>query len=245
MALEDVAPFPTVGRVHEQVVRVGPASTTASGRARLDAIADWLQLVAYDDVVDAGLEHEVLWVLRRNQLRVRRFPAFGERLTLRTACSGMGPVVSERRTTITGDAGALVEAAGIWVPIHPVSLLPHRSEAFLRVYGPSAGDRRVKARLRHPRPGPDLPSRPWAFVAADLDVAGHVNNAALWRALEEELPDLPGDVPLDVDLEHPDAAFPGPALVLADGPARWVCAEDGRVVGSAVFDRPPSEPPTS
>lgn len=245
MALEDLAPFPIVGRAHEATARVGPASTTVSGRARLDAIADWLQLVAYDDVVDAGLAQEVLWVLRRNQLRVRRFPVFGERLTLRTACSGMGPVVSERRTTITGDAGALVEAAGIWVPIHPQTQLPHRSEAFLLVYGPSAGHRRVKARLRHPRPAADLPSRPWTFVAADLDVAGHVNNAALWRALEEELAELPPDAPLDVDLEHPDAAFVGPATVLADGASRWVCAEDGRVVGSAVFDRPPLEPPAA
>jgi acyl-ACP thioesterase len=240
MPLEDLAPFPTVGRVHELDVRVGPASTTAIGRGRLDAIADWLQLVAYDDVVAAGIADEVLWVLRRNQVRVRTFPVFGELLRMRTACSGMGPVVSERRTTIVGDRGALVEAAAIWVPIDPVSLLPHRSKAFLDVYGPSAAGRRVRARLRHPGPPAGATEAPWRFVAADLDVAGHVNNAATWRPLEEDLRGLDASAPLAVDLEHHEPAFAGPVRVVGSGPARWLVSADDRVLVSALFDPAPA-----
>ncbi|WP_026909588.1 acyl-ACP thioesterase domain-containing protein [Patulibacter minatonensis] len=239
MALEDLAPFPTVGRVHELAQRVGPASTTIAGRARLDAIADWLQQVAYDDVVAAGIAQEVVWVLRRNQIRVERFPVFGELLRMRTACSGLGPLVSERRTTITGDAGGRIEAAAIWVPLHPGTLLPHRSPAFLEVFGPSAAGRRVRARLRHPAPPADAPAVPWSFVSADLDVAGHVNNAATWRPLEEELTALPADAPLGVDLEHHEPAFAGPVRVVADGVSRWVTTADGRALVSAVFDREP------
>jgi acyl-ACP thioesterase len=241
MPLEDPAPFPTVGRVHEATLRVGPASTTVAGRARFDAIADWLQVVAHDDVVEAGIADELVWVLRRNGVRVQRFPVFGERLHLRTACSGMGPLVAERRTTITGDAGAHVEAQAIGVPLHPGTLLPHRSDAFLDVYGPSAAGRRVKARLRHPAPPADAPSTPWTFVAADLDVAGHVNNAATWRALEEELTGLgPGDGPLGVDHEHHEPVFAGASRVVAAGASRWITAADGRVLVSAVFDRDPA-----
>ena len=239
MALDELVPLPTAHRVHELTQRVGPAATTVAARARLDAIADWLQQVAHDDVVDAGIADELVWVLRRNLLRVRRFPVFGELLRMRTACSGMGPLVAERRTTITGDHGALVEAAAIWVPLHRETLLPHRSDAFLRIYGPSAGDRRVKARLRHPAPPARAASTPWAFVAADLDVAGHVNNASTWRPLEEELQALPADAALDVDLEHHAPAYAGPVRVVADGAARWLTGDDGRVLVSAVFDRAP------
>lgn len=243
MALEDLVPLPTGHRVHELTQRVGPASTTVAGRARLDAIADWLQQVAHDDVVDAGIADELVWVLRRNQLRVRRFPVFGELLRMRTACSGMGPLVAERRTTITGDRGALVEAGATWVPLHRETLMPHRSDAFLRIYGPSAGDRRVKARLRHPGPPDGAASSPWTFVAADLDVAGHVNNAATWRPLEEELQALPAGAALDVDLEHHAPAFAGPVRVRADGGARWLVADDGRVLVSAVLHPAPGAGP--
>jgi acyl-ACP thioesterase len=240
MPLEDLAPFPTAGRVHELEVRVGPASTTVAGRGRLDAIADWLQLVAYDDVVDAGIDGEALWVLRRNQLRVTRFPVFGELLRLRTACSGMGPLVSERRTTIEGDRGARVEAAAIWVPLSPETLLPRRSDAVVAVYAASAAGRRVRARLRHPGPPEGAREVPWRFVAADLDVAGHVNNAATWRPLEEDLRGLDAGVPLRVDLEHHEPAYAGPVRVAADGPARWLLSADDRVLISAIFDPAPA-----
>lgn len=240
MALEDLAPFPTTGRVHELELRVGPASTTTGGRGRFDAIADWLQLVAYDDVVAAGLADELVWILRRNQLRVERFPVFGELLRMRTACSGLGPLVSERRTTIEGDRGARVESAGLWVPLDRHTGRPHRSDAFVDLFGPSAAGRRVRARLRHPAPPAGGTAVPWRFVAADLDVAGHVNNAATWRPLEEDLRALDAATPLGVDLEHHEPAYAGPALVVADGAARWITAEDGRVLVSARFEPAPA-----
>jgi acyl-ACP thioesterase len=240
MPLDALAPFPTVGRVHEQGFRVGPGATTAAGRARLDAVAEWLQQVAYEDVVDAGLEGESVWIIRRTQLRVERFPVFGEAIEVRTACSGLGTLVTERRTSITGEHGAAVEAAALWVPLDPETLRPRRSPVIESVFGPSAGDRRVKARLRHPGPPEGAGERPWTFVAADLDVAGHVNNAASWRTLEEELAGHPADAAFDVDLEHHAAVFPGPARVLADGPARWLAGEDGGVLVSAVLEPAPA-----
>jgi acyl-ACP thioesterase len=240
MPLDALAPFPTVGRVHEQGFRVGPGATTVAGRARLDAVAEWLQQAAYEDVVDAGLEGESVWIIRRTQLRIARFPVFGEALRVRTACSGLGTLVTERRTSFSGEHGAALEAAAMWVPLDPETLRPRRSPAVESVFGPSAGDRRVKARLRHPGPPEDATERPWTFVAADLDVAGHVNNAASWRTLEEELSQHPADAPLAVDLEHHAPVFAGPARVLADGPGRWIVGEDGGALVSAVLDPPPA-----
>ncbi len=197
------------------------------GRARLDAIVDWLQAVAHADVVDAGLDGVVLWVVRRGALRVDRFPVLGERVTLTTACSALGARWAERRTSIAGARGSRVEAVALWVAIDPATLRPARIDRLAGVYGESAGDRRVRTGLTHPAPPADAAARPWPIRRADLDVGGHVNNAVYWQALEEE-PLADG---LYAEIEHRGPCGPGDAVLLADGDRRWL-AQDGAVCAS-------------
>jgi acyl-ACP thioesterase len=66
-------------------------------------------------------------------------------------------------------------------------------------------------------------------------VAGHVNNAAYWQPLEEEL--LGGKDPdgIDVEMEFRNPAQPGEKLVLGDGERRWIVAGDGNIHASAVL----------
>jgi acyl-ACP thioesterase len=183
---------------------------------------DWLQAVAYADVVDAGLDREILWVVRRCALRVDRFPVLGERVTLTTACSSLGARWAERRTSLPG-----VEAVALWVAIDPHTFRPARIGHLAGVYGESAGDRRVRTGLVHPAPPLDAVAAPWRFRQADVDVAGHVNNAAYWQALEEE-PLADG---LYAEVEHREPSTPGDALLLSDGDRRWL-VKDGAVSAS-------------
>jgi acyl-ACP thioesterase len=217
-----IPPFPERGRAFSERRLVGPGDTAATGRARLDTIVDWLQAVAYADVVDAGLDRDVLWVVRRCALQIDRFPVLGERVTLTTACSSLGARWAERRTRLDG-----VEAVALWVAIDPQTFRPARIDHLAGVYGESAGDRRVRTGLTHPAPPPDASSRPWRFRRADLDVAGHVNNAAYWQALEEE----PLSDRLYAEVEHRGPAGPGEALLLSDGDRRWLVS-DGDVCAS-------------
>jgi acyl-ACP thioesterase len=230
IAADAIPPFPQAGRAYAHGRLVGPGDTAVSGRARLDAIVDWLQAVAHADVVDAGLEGVVLWVIRRAALRIDRFPRLGERVELTTACSALGARWAERRTRVTGDRGARVEAVALWVAIDPATLRPARVDHLAGVYGESAGDRRVRTGLTHPAPPPDAAARPWPVRRADLDVGGHVNNAAYWQALEEELADV--DAPLYAEIEHRAPGGPGEAAVLSAGDRRWVVAGDGTVCAS-------------
>lgn len=220
--------FPERGRVYAESRLVGPGDTAVDGRARLDAIVDWLQAIAYADVVDAGFENLVLWVVRRVGLHVDAYPRLGERIELRTACSALGARWAERRTSVTGAGGARVEAVALWVAIDPRTLRPARIGQLASVYGESAGDRRTRTGLRHPEPPPEATVRPWRFRRADLDVAGHVNNAAYWQAIEEEL----GEPPADVEVEHRLPCDAAEAVVLAEGPRRWVARGDGTVCAS-------------
>jgi acyl-ACP thioesterase len=188
--------------------------------------------VAHADVVDAGLDGVVLWVIRRAALRVDRFPRLGERIELETACSALGARWAERRTSLTGERGARVEAVALWVAIDPATLRPARVDHLAGVYGESAGDRRVRTGLVHPPPPPDAAARPWPVRRADLDVGGHVNNAAYWQALEEELADWPPDAPLAAEIEHRAACGAGEAALLRAGDRRWVVADGGTVCAS-------------
>jgi acyl-ACP thioesterase len=225
---------PAAGRVFRHAASVTLGDVTPGGRARLDAVARWLQDAAWADVVDAGVEDDGVWVVRRMHLLVERSPRFGEALEVATFCSGTGPLWAERRSTVRGADGAHVEAAALWVHLAPDGSRPRPLPAsFEAVYGEAAGGRRVRARLRHPEPPEDAPARPWAFRAADLDMAGHVNNAVYWAVLEEDLAGAELADGWSAEVEHRAPGAAGPARVAADGDLRWVVADGGEILASA------------
>jgi acyl-ACP thioesterase len=237
---DELVAHPGVGRSFERTVLPGLGDAAPGGRVRLDALARWLQDVAHADVRDAGLVDGAAWVVRRARMLVHRFPRFDEPATLHTFCSGLGRMWAQRRTTVTTPQGAHVEAVALWVHLDPASGRPMPlTQSELALYAPSAAGREIKARLRHPGPPATAERTAWRFRAAELDLAGHINNAAYWVALEEELlggrcePDR-----LDVELEFRTPAQPGEFSVLRDGPYRWIVAPGGGVHASVVIRRP-------
>jgi acyl-ACP thioesterase len=232
----EIVPPPAVGRVFEQTVRAGLADAAPSGRVRMDAIARWVQDLAYADIEDAGVAGQSAWVVRRMRIRVERFPRFGDRLTGSTFCSGFARLWAERRTRFEGD-GASVEVAGLWVHLDPTTLRPvPLPDSFETLYAPAAQGRKIKARLHHPGPPDPADRMPWRFRATDADIADHVNNAAYWGPLEEQLAAAGGEPgSLDAEIEFRDPAQPGDALVLRAGNALWITAPDGLLHASIAF----------
>jgi acyl-ACP thioesterase len=237
----DFAPLPTAGRVFELTMRPGLADCAPSGRIRLDALARWLQDVAYADVEDAGLERSAVWVLRRNRIRVARFPQFAETFIVRTFCSGLGRMWAERRTTIelAGEAAVepVIEAVALWVHLDPADWGPMAfTQEELATYGDAAAGRRVSARLRHPAPAGAPVARRWQFRATECDLADHVNNAAYWQPLEEELLEAGGDLrELDAEIEFRTPCQPGEKLILADAQRRWIASPEREIHASIMF----------
>lgn len=226
----DFVAEPDAGRVFELAIRPGIADAPADGRVRLDAIARWLQDTAYADLIDAGFEERGVWIVRRQRLRVESFPRFGEPVTARTFCSGIGRFSAERRTVVAG-AGGRVDAVATWVWLDERGR-PGRFEApFVELYSPSAAGRPAPTRLSHPGPPADARPEPWRFRAADIDVAGHVNNSHYWEPLEEEFA-LEPPTSIDVEIEHREPAQSGPAEVVRDGGRLWVRAPDATVHAS-------------
>ncbi|HEX7299724.1 MAG TPA: acyl-ACP thioesterase domain-containing protein, partial [Solirubrobacteraceae bacterium] len=233
--LTALAPAPTDGRVFTDRARAGLGDVDPSGRVRLDAVARWLQDAAFADLVDSGLPDDGVWVVRRLRMRAERFPRFQETVAIETWCSGAAALWAERRSTVRGEQGGLVEAVALWVHLDPDGARPRRvPPGFEAVYGPSAAGRRVRARLRQrTAPPKDAARAPWRFRAADLDLADHVNNAVYWQALEEHLRgDAPVPEPLDAEIEHRAPADIGEATVMRADQRLWIAGADDEVLAT-------------
>jgi acyl-ACP thioesterase len=238
---------PASGRVFQTRRIVRSTDVAPSGRLRLDSLARYLQWAAEADLADSGLDEPVVWLLRRCELSISSLPRAGDLLAVRTFCSGTGPRWAERTTTLSRDDVALVQARAVWAVVgrddgRPVPL----SAGFLKIYGPSAGERAVSARLSHPRPdgvAAAARGRSWPLRATDFDEAGHVNNAVHWAVVEDELA-VSGWVPAVAEMEYHRAIMPGcdPVLVTdrADRTDRelviWLLS-DGLLLASARLER--------
>jgi len=210
----------------------GIADATPSGRCRLDAIARWLQDVAYEDVLEAGFEGHGAWIVRRLRIRVESFPRFGERLSVRTFCTGIGRFSAERATSIQGPS-ATVDTVSIWVYLDPETGRPLRFEPeFVEIYAESAQGRDANVRLRHPDPPEDAARAPWRFRTSEMDPAGHINNSHYWTPLEEELAAGPEPESIDAEIEFRDPAMPGEVALLRAGTSLWITGTDGAVHAS-------------
>ncbi len=170
----------------ERTVRLGDVD--GSGRLRLDAVARYLQDVASDDALDAGLLNAMGWIVRRTMIRVDAAGVLNEPMTLTTFCTGAGRSWAERRTSIVGEQGAAIEAVSLWVQIDTDTGRPARlGPEFFDLYGAAAGERVVSSKLSLPAPPAPAATRPWSFRQSDLDPFDHVNNAAHWVVAEELL----------------------------------------------------------
>jgi acyl-ACP thioesterase len=156
------------------------------GCVRLDAIARYLQDAAIEDVDETGWglpEH--LWFIRSIRIDVLRPLIRDRRVQLLTWCSGLAAIAAGRRWSVEGDRGGRIEVDSVWIHLRPDER-PARIVGF-DVYAEATGGRPVATRLELPVPPLDAQRVHWPLRQADVDLHGHVNNAAYWQAVEERL----------------------------------------------------------
>ncbi|MEO6627235.1 MAG: acyl-ACP thioesterase domain-containing protein [Aquihabitans sp.] len=240
----EIVPVPTVGRTFTVARRVRWGDTDPAGRLRLDALARYLQDVANDDTRDAGHDPFEPWLVRRTSLVLGEPFVLGELVSLTTFSGGNGSRWGERRTAMVGDQGGRGESAALWIFFDPVSGRPARITPQIHAtYDEAAAGRTVSARLRHgapPTEGAEVDVRPWPLRATDLDKLGHVNNAATWAAVEDELARRGLRAGSFAEIEYPDALELGDLAELQSthdpesGALHLWLSVDGKVRASAV-----------
>jgi len=240
-ALEDreYVELPSAGRrfTVQSLVRLSDAQP--SGHLRLDGVARALQDAATEDWEDCGIDTDALWLARRTSFRcVGPWPTLYQRLSLTTFCAGVGAAWAERRTNLYVDGALSIEAASLWVPVDPRGFPVRIPESFHRIFGEAMAGRRVSGRVPISAPSPEALTRPWSLRRADLDVIGHVNNAAVWQAVAEVF-----DAPVAaVDVIHHGPVEEGHEVQLRySGDEMWLLVDGEvrvavRVIGEAPGD---------
>jgi acyl-ACP thioesterase len=170
-------------------------------------VARYLQDVASDDVDETGWgAPEHLWVVRHLRIEFVAPPVADDVVELTTWSSGSATLAASRRMSLAGDRGGRIELDSVWVHLGP-DARPARIGDF-GPYAESTGGRVVSTRLELPAPAGDATRTPWPLRATDVDVLGHVNNAAYWHAVEQALavaggPDPARALRARLDHHHP------------------------------------------
>ena len=226
---------PDVGRRFSLDSLVRLSDALPSSYWRLDGVARALQDAATEDWEDCGIVTDALWLARRTSFRrVGPWPVIYDRLRLTTFCAGVGAAWAERRTNIYVGDQLVIEAASLWVPVDPRGFPVRIPATFHEIFGEAMNGRRVSGRVPVSVPPADAPRRPWTLRRADLDVIGHINNAAVWQAVAEVF-----DAPVDsVDVIHHGAVEEGqPVELVTSGATMWLVVEgDVRVTAHVVGD---------
>jgi acyl-ACP thioesterase len=136
----------------------------------------------------------------------------------------------------------VVEAAALWVCVDMATMRPARLyPRFWRMSGEAVGRRRVPARLVHPEPAPGLlkRARRWPLRVSDFDIFDHVNNAATWTPIEDELLRVAGQTAIRwMELEYRLPLDRGDAVGLVSqfdtSAARVWLLSEGAVLSSAL-----------
>jgi len=223
VTLEPLAPLPQSGRVFRSTPRIRLSDRDARGRLRLDAVARYLQDVASDDVEETGWgAPEHLWVVRHLRIEVVAPPVDDDYVELATWSSGSGALAAARRMSLVGDSGGRVELDSVWVHLGP-DARPARIGDF-DPYAEATAGRVISTRLELPEPSRDGNRVPWPLRATDVDLLGHVNNAAYWHAVEQVLqrgvPDPARPLRARLDHRHPLDVDEPVELVSAVGAGR-------------------------
>ena len=160
-----------------------------------------------DDVEETGWgAPEHLWVLRSIRIDVVAPCLDDRRVDITTWGSGFSALAAGRRWSLAGDRGGSIEVDSVWIHLGPDARPARFGEGF-DAYAEAAQGRSVSTTLTLPHPPADAPRTAWPLRMTDVDVLGHVNNAAYWHAVEHRVkgsgPDLRLPTRARLDYRHP------------------------------------------
>ena len=193
--MKELLPPPT----HRETFRVRYRETDRNGILKLSSWFDFLQEAAANHATRLGVglealsERELLWVLSRLHLAIRRYPEIGETVTVETWPNGFRRLFAHRQFRLTGEDGKeLAVASSAWLLLSAEKLRPVRLEQLPAALPPNA-EKPDYFPLETKLPEPEVPARFQIRVRPTMeDVNGHLNNAE-YAGLVQDCATGPGE----------------------------------------------------
>lgn len=219
---------------------VGSFQVHPNGKIRLTCLADLLQEIAWRhaDSADFGrnlLESKQMWVLSRLEIKVEKFPKWGDRLQLFTGGRGAEKLFAFREFMVWDqDQQVVARAMSSWLLLHtetkriqkPDLVLPPKlfDPANAPVWQPEKVG--VKGELSAQE---EIQVR-----QSDLDLYHHVNNTSYIRWVENFLADA-GFFPSQISINYLSECLSGDRVVLSLFETETEKFIEGKVKDKAVF----------
>ncbi|MCX8118856.1 MAG: thioesterase [Desulfobacterota bacterium] len=157
----------------------------AQNRIFLPSLWKYLQETAWNHANRLGIGYEDLarsgcfWILSRLAIDIQEYPAWGDKIRVKTWLMGSSRLFAFRDFSIMKDDGRIIGGAkSAWVVLDIKTRKPQRIEPFLRGLNPHPDQHGGKTPLEK-LPAPGHPDEETFFTVrySDLDLNLHVNNA--------------------------------------------------------------------
>lgn len=248
----------------EAIYRVRTGDIDQQMRVRLDGLARYLQDVANDNLEATDFLHtDPFWIVRRTVIDVIEPITWPGNVTLQRWCGALSTRWANMRVRMTAvhetnrlntedRPDGLIETEAFWINVNDQGMPARISDAGFEMLGSMTAEHRLRWKGMNPDalPDADEPGAPADRVhvlrSTDFDPLKHLNNAAYWEIVEDELvghPDLL-DVPHRAVIEYlrpvgTDARMTVRRRRVGDQLQMWLIVDDLTVATVTVTIREP------
>lgn len=189
----------------EASYRVRTGDVDQQMRVRLDGTARYLQDIANDNIEATDFhDSDPFWIVRRTVIDVIEPVTWPATVTLQRWCGALSTRWTNMRVRITAEhetnrfnpemrPPGLIETQAFWINVNDQGMPSRITDEAFEKLAEMTDEHRLRWKTMHPAPLPDDDGTDRVHVlrSTDFDPFKHLNNAAYWEAVEDELIDHP------------------------------------------------------
>ncbi|GGF23782.1 hypothetical protein GCM10007298_19630 [Williamsia phyllosphaerae] len=172
-------------------------------RVRLDGTARYLQDIANDNIEATDFhDSDPFWIVRRTVIDVIEPISWPATVTLQRWCGALSTRWTNMRVRVTAEhetnrfnpqmrPPGLIETEAFWINVNDKGMPSRITDEAFGMLAAMTDEHRLRWKTMNPEPAPEPgeTDRVHVLRSTDFDPFKHLNNAAYWEAVEDELLD--------------------------------------------------------